>query len=571
MTDAREFLNKDLQSLRNSEPGIGDEEIYQHFVSTFGDPEAVAAQYEDAEYEDAAKSPRLKTGGYAPGWRISCTKCGRSAPAAKAGITRIGARSSHKYVVGWCSDCRWLRWMRLERDLDRSNLMDSLGSKLMGDQLRQRKHKPWTVVLAILASAFILLAAGKTLEQVIGAATADQADATFANLPPGWTIVSEFNASSKQLTQFSKSLGGNITSLSNTVISDGDRQLQINVIRCANDQDAEAVHRAIAKTKPNSRDVYRNEKMVYEFVCRSSADARFAAEARYRLPIQARQSTYRVRFDAAPIAGGDAMQWNKMFNLFLNWNAASDRREVESQIAELAKRFQLSQALTLKKYGLGSVETEWAFTPAARGETESDSGDATRFEFENLPTRAGVPFTAVTAIVTSVTLATAPASDDAGLRERLTRANQRWPADDPEIRELAKTLVHGAVSDEQKLRALLDWFAHEQNIRVGGETGSRYGTRQVLRQKFGNCWDYSDVLITFCRANGIPARQVAGWLHQASGHVWAEVLINGRWQQIDPTTGFGCGSDYLPLVVSDDGEISYIYASPVEIELLSSK
>jgi hypothetical protein len=146
LTDAREFLSKDLQSLRQSEPGIDDEEIYQHFLTTFGNPDDVAQHY-----EDAAKPNLLKLKGVAPNWRICCTKCGRSAPAARVGITRIGARSVHKYVLGWCHDCRWLRWMRLERDLDKTNLSRELGVDLTGEQFRVQKHKPWKVVFAVLA------------------------------------------------------------------------------------------------------------------------------------------------------------------------------------------------------------------------------------------------------------------------------------------------------------------------------------------------------------------------------------------------------------------------------------
>lgn len=53
--------------------------------------------------------------GYAPGWQLRCTKCGRTRDAADAGIVRIGAWSWKKYILGWCSRCRWLRWVAVER------------------------------------------------------------------------------------------------------------------------------------------------------------------------------------------------------------------------------------------------------------------------------------------------------------------------------------------------------------------------------------------------------------------------------------------------------------------------
>ncbi|MGI9471148.1 MAG: hypothetical protein ACR2NZ_06440, partial [Rubripirellula sp.] len=137
--------------LSRSEPGLTDEECYEHFVATFGAPETVAQCY-----EDAAQPSRINRIGIAPNWRICCTRCGRSAPAENAGITRIGARSKHKYVLGWCRDCRRFRWLRLQRDLNRTNLSDALGMNLTGAEFRNSSHKPWRVIFLILLLALLL-------------------------------------------------------------------------------------------------------------------------------------------------------------------------------------------------------------------------------------------------------------------------------------------------------------------------------------------------------------------------------------------------------------------------------
>jgi len=146
LCDAREFLQSSFESLTRAEPGLDDHAVYAHFVETFGKPENVAVFY--AAINEPAKG---NGAGYAPGWRISCTRCGRSAPAAEAGITRIGAASCHKYVVGWCRDCRWIRWMRISQDLDRPSLTAALGVSQTPEQVRHRLHQPWTVVFVITA------------------------------------------------------------------------------------------------------------------------------------------------------------------------------------------------------------------------------------------------------------------------------------------------------------------------------------------------------------------------------------------------------------------------------------
>jgi hypothetical protein len=54
-------------------------------------------------------------GGYAPGWQIRCPACGRTADAGRAGIVRAGAASIGKLTLGYCSQCRRLRWLAVER------------------------------------------------------------------------------------------------------------------------------------------------------------------------------------------------------------------------------------------------------------------------------------------------------------------------------------------------------------------------------------------------------------------------------------------------------------------------
>ncbi|MCA9265308.1 MAG: hypothetical protein KDA60_15715, partial [Planctomycetales bacterium] len=138
LCDAREHLQHDIEALNVCEPGLSTEQVHHHFITTYGDPHDVAAHYEDFA------QPLLRAGkGYAPGWRISCTSCGRSVPAARAGIVRVGAASVHKYVLGWCADCHWLRWMRLEKDLERTNLTRALGAEKDSDTMRRQRHHPW--------------------------------------------------------------------------------------------------------------------------------------------------------------------------------------------------------------------------------------------------------------------------------------------------------------------------------------------------------------------------------------------------------------------------------------------
>ena len=124
--------------------GVDDQEMVAHLIQHYGEPAAVAD-----EYERNAKPNRLKLPGHAPGWRICCTTCGRSAPAAKVGITRIAAASVHKYTLGWCHDCGFFRFMRIQKDLDKPTLTAKLGVATVPAELREVSHRPWQVLAAI--------------------------------------------------------------------------------------------------------------------------------------------------------------------------------------------------------------------------------------------------------------------------------------------------------------------------------------------------------------------------------------------------------------------------------------
>ena len=136
LCDAREFLLADGQALARSGDAFDTEMHYNWIVSHFGSPEQVARQYSSSA--DPPPPPAL--GGMAPGWRICCTHCGRSSPLAAIGGVRIGAYSYHKYKACYCSACNCLRWCRIIKDLDDTNLTRLLCSNLTAEQMRAKMH-----------------------------------------------------------------------------------------------------------------------------------------------------------------------------------------------------------------------------------------------------------------------------------------------------------------------------------------------------------------------------------------------------------------------------------------------
>jgi hypothetical protein len=562
LSDAREFLESELLSLRDEIPTHSDEQVLEHFLQVFGPPEQVAAAYAEAA-EPASTRP-----GNAPNWRICCTHCGRSAPADQAGIVRIGARSWHKYCLGYCRECRRLRWLRLIRDLEQPNLTHGLGADKTPAQLRRAMHHPrLTVAFCVAAALLVPLVLSGT--RFLWGRQPQQRDALFQQLPPGWALEQTYEAPADKRDAIGGRLGGRIERLTNTTLSANGQRVQVNLLQAATDDDAQRIERSLRQANRNPRLVQRQGTKVYELV---SANVQLALDARYRLGIQPRKVSYRVSFQAAPLASADYAAWNRLFNLFLELDRAGqgETEATKAKIADLSRNFRFSDRLALRRYGLGPSRSSYVFRPDAA--QAADVGDAAQsFQFQDLPRKAGAPCVSVVAQITAETYAATPSQRQPG--NALLAATKHWPSTSPQVVDLAKRITENATTDGERVKAILAWLQPGKNLRYDGKAaGSRDGVVQVLQQGFGRCWDFSDCFVSLCRASGIPCRQVAGWLYGAEGHIWAEVLMAGQgWVQVDPTAGMPCGSDYIPYLVSEDGELPLVYLSAVRIEVLQQE
>ncbi len=569
LRDAEEHLMRDAEALLRAEPGLDNEAMLQHFYQTFGQPDEVAQSYVSFSDSSTTSIPA-----FAANWRIFCPQCGRSAPAKKVGVTRIGARSIGKRILGWCSECRKFRLLRLSRDLNRAGTIapseeltkTSIGSA-WNSLLSSRRHAiGWLVFLLILLpwGCSFALRFIPTLQAAQSATPLSRAPG-LEKLPAGWAIVSDIEVKNEQLNQISKKLGLPLKSLFNTVIRYDNSKLQINTISVQNEGDAVRLKTILRKGKSNPRWIVMNKTNVYEFAVRSQEDALIASKARYALPIVPPQQTYRVAFEAVPIQreknSPSPDVRNRLFNLLLQ---ASKDPKVHPEIQDLAKNFEFASEFSLVKDMQGSVLVDWTSTEAEITPA-LEQRELSVVKARNLKTRLGLPTVNLAATV-SVDTATKRTPDPRLDTDMLLAANSRFPTDSPEVIKQVKAIISQSDSDSVRLEKLLKWFTDPQNIRYDGLTGSRYGTATVLKQHYGRCWDYSDLFVTMARIAGLPTRQVYGWLYESEGHVWCDVVVDGKWRMVDPTTGTFCGSDYLPFCMSDTGEFPLLYASRVSIE-----
>lgn len=195
---------------------------------------------------------------------------------------------------------------------------------------------------------------------------------------------------------------------------------------------------------------------------------------------------------------------------------------------------------------------DWAFFAAEtlgtrleiRCELMVETLDANPFDFFLKPTALSFPFRYDPAEHVALAPCLTPRSDSPSpefLRQWLAQHLPAPPAETVPFLMALNTAVQ---------RALTYTRREEQGIQSAAETLAR-GT--------GSCRDYAVLLIELCRALGLAARFVSGYLYEpaASGatpplepamHAWAEVYLPGAgWRGLDATRGIFCDDAFVPV------------------------
>jgi transglutaminase-like putative cysteine protease len=128
--------------------------------------------------------------------------------------------------------------------------------------------------------------------------------------------------------------------------------------------------------------------------------------------------------------------------------------------------------------------------------------------------------------------------------------NLQLPRGNPRTIEFARDLRARSASDRAYVAAVLEWFRAESFVYTLAPDildrdpvdGFLFDTRR------GFCEHFAGAFALLMRAAGIPSRVVTGYqggemnptgeymiVRQSDAHAWAEVLLDGKWQRVDPT------------------------------------
>lgn len=114
----------------------------------------------------------------------------------------------------------------------------------------------------------------------------------------------------------------------------------------------------------------------------------------------------------------------------------------------------------------------------------------------------------------------------------------RYPAENKRVAGMAKGAIGASATAQAKVRDLLRFVADY----VEDEYGREYPTAlDVIRSGRGDCDAHARLFVALARAVGVPAREVSGYMYMGDaqkafgGHAWCEVVLDGRWVEVDPT------------------------------------
>jgi hypothetical protein len=109
----------------------------------------------------------------------------------------------------------------------------------------------------------------------------------------------------------------------------------------------------------------------------------------------------------------------------------------------------------------------------------------------------------------------------------------------PRIARAARELAPFDTQGLDLLRALFNGALFE--LENHGFKRAERGANRALKMGGGDCTDFADVLTALCRARGLPARHIRGFLARPFGpedtpkHSWSEVHLDTHgWLRLDP-------------------------------------
>ena len=167
-------------------------------------------------------------------------------------------------------------------------------------------------------------------------------------------------------------------------------------------------------------------------------------------------------------------------------------------------------------------------------EVQDDAGNTLfKIQWELIP-----PYTTkIVSISSEVKIGLRSRRSDASPSDGYLASEALIESDHADIQEMAEKLK--AKSGRETAHNIFDWIV--EHIRYAGYVKKNRGALYALRHRNGDCTEFATLFVALCRASGIPARYVGGFVSSKSAvlnlrdyHNWAEFYHEGHWHLVDP-------------------------------------
>ncbi|RDX35585.1 transglutaminase domain-containing protein [Kangiella sp. HD9-110m-PIT-SAG07] len=117
-----------------------------------------------------------------------------------------------------------------------------------------------------------------------------------------------------------------------------------------------------------------------------------------------------------------------------------------------------------------------------------------------------------------------------------------------------------STSHKAKVKQLVG-FVH--NYLYYQPTPTSFTTDEVISNGYGDCTEYTQLLLALLNQQQIPAREVSGYIYlgddeqRFGGHAWVEVLLDENWVGVDPTWNLTqVTAGHLPITIPAERSVS---------------
>ncbi|MCD6515700.1 MAG: transglutaminase domain-containing protein [Candidatus Asgardarchaeum sp.] len=170
------------------------------------------------------------------------------------------------------------------------------------------------------------------------------------------------------------------------------------------------------------------------------------------------------------------------------------------------------------------------FTPL-REETDLDGNEWLVANFEKIDENKSIDI-GYKSKITLLRRSYIPAKLSPSDYKKYTNSEPYIESDDPRIIRISESLYHR--NFYQFIKNIQKWLHKNISYR---EMPSENGALFALKNKIGDCTEFSSLFVAICRAANIPSRLVAGIAKgkKWENHAWAECYYDGKWIAVEPT------------------------------------